>query len=186
MHLVKMHLPLIYANANHFWTYENFAYHFDKNPIFFVLRFWLLRDFYDWDLSDLSPELLPIAVVTVATVRENRIATLVVTKYYRHHVESKHVSQTRPSTRLLRLYMSQRAVVHVLFDYDAIGRGSNPTVADTVVKNFVVASWKIGTTRVPFVRPFKTLNTTQNSLYIYICSSTSVCLNYLKLFPIGH
>jgi len=30
--------------------------------------------------------------------------------------------------------------------------------------------WKIGTTRVPFVRPFQTLNTTQNSLYMFFVS----------------
>ena len=42
-----------------------------------------------------------IVVVAVATVRENRNVTLVVTKYYRHHdiVESKYVSQTPHSTR---------------------------------------------------------------------------------------
>ena len=58
--------------------------------------------------------------------------------------------------------------VVVLLARHAIDRGSNPTVDDTVVKKIVDASWKVGATRVTFVRPFQTLNTnTRNTLYIF-------------------
>ena len=56
----------------------------------------------------------------------------------------------------------------VLLARHAIDRGSNPTVGDTVVKKIVETSLKVGATRVPFVRPFQTLNTNTRKPYIYI------------------
>ena len=67
-------------------------------------------------------------VVTVATVRENRNVTLVVTKYDRHHVESRHVSQTHT------VLDCDSVPAVVLLAYDAI----DPTVDDPVVKKIVV------------------------------------------------
>ena len=95
---------------------------------FLVLRFWLLRDFYDWGLSEFVLEIvyeIPSdydAVILnpwvgrdifkklswqVATVRENRDtsrlkvnATLVVTNYYRHPAVSKSVSNACNNTGL--------------------------------------------------------------------------------------
>ena len=78
---------------------------------------------------------------------------------------SKYVSQTYNSIRRASV------PVVVLLDHDAIGRGSNPAVDVHSGKNIRSGPRKIGTTRVPFVRPFQTLNTTQNSLYMYFVSS---------------
>ena len=138
----------------------------------------VLRDFYDRDLSEIFPEILPkSSVVAVATARENRDSsrltvnvTLAVANLHRHPVVSAHVSQTRHITQLQLRFCSCLSGYAFILVRDAIDRGSNPTIGvseeSTVVAVFLLATWHISTTRDRFVRPFQLLN--KSTLYNYV------------------
>ena len=149
--------------------------------------------------------------MAVATVGGTRIATLVVTEYYRHHAESRHVSQTRHNTST-RLRFCPGGCAYGLRCHRPgfeprrrRRRHSGEQFRSGLLKN-----------RCSRGRPFQTLNmyTTKNSLYvfifvhpcetipniehnagflicIYFCSSvyvicSPVCVIYSQIFPIGH